>query len=103
MDQAIIIQAQAATTQDQAMTTQENWEVVTRPNQKVITMVSRLRYFTQMNPPTFYCSKVDEDPQELIDEVSKILVYGVVHKREGRIGHLSTQGCVASMVCSMEE
>ena len=26
-----------------------------------------------MNPPTFYGSKVDEDPQEFIDEVYKIL------------------------------
>ena len=27
-----------------------------------------------MNPPTFYGFKVDEDPQEFIDEVSKILL-----------------------------
>ena len=26
-----------------------------------------------MNPPTFYGSKVDEEPQEFIDEVYKIL------------------------------
>ena len=26
-----------------------------------------------MNPPTFYKSKVDEDPQEIIDQVYKIL------------------------------
>ena len=37
-------------------------------------MSSRLRDFTRMNPPTFYGSKVDEDPQEFIDEVSKILL-----------------------------
>ena len=27
-----------------------------------------------MNPLTFYGSKVDEDPQQFIDEVSKILL-----------------------------
>ena len=27
-----------------------------------------------MNPPTFYGSKVEEDPQEFIDEVYKILL-----------------------------
>ena len=26
-----------------------------------------------MNPPTFYGSKVEEDPQEFIDEIDKIL------------------------------
>lgn len=26
-----------------------------------------------MNPPTFYGSNIDEDPQEFIDEVYKIL------------------------------
>ena len=37
-------------------------------------MASRLRDFTQMNPPTFYGSKVKEYPQEFIDEVYKILL-----------------------------
>ena len=60
-------------TQDQAMTAQANREVVSRPHQQVTTMASRLRDFTRMNPPTFYGSKVDEDPQEFIDEVYKIL------------------------------
>ena len=36
-------------------------------------MASRLRDFSRINPPTYYGSKVDEDPQELIDEVYKIL------------------------------
>ena len=29
--------------------------------------------FTRINPPTFYRSKVEEDPQEFIDEIYKIL------------------------------
>lgn len=32
---------------------------------------SRVRNFTRMNPLEFYGSKVDEDPQEFIDEVYK--------------------------------
>ena len=36
-------------------------------------MASRLRDFFRMNSPTFYGSKVDEDPEEFIDEVYKIL------------------------------
>ena len=42
-------------------------------------MASRLRDFTRMNPPTFYQSKVEEDPQEFIDEIYKILhVMGLI-------------------------
>ena len=36
-------------------------------------MASNLRDFTRMNPPTFYGSKVDEDPQEFLDEVYEVL------------------------------
>ena len=74
MDQTITIQAQVSTTQSKGMTAQENREVVPRPHQQVTTNVSRLRAFTRMNHPAFYGSKVDEDPQEFIDEVSKILM-----------------------------
>ena len=35
-------------------------------------MASCLRDFTRVNPPTFYGSKVNEDPQEFLDEVYKI-------------------------------
>ena len=55
------------------MTSQANWKVVPRAHQKVATMDSRLRDFTRMNPHTFYGSKVEEDPQEFIDEIYKIL------------------------------
>ena len=36
-------------------------------------MASRLRNFTRINLPTFYVSKVEEDPQEFIDEIYNIL------------------------------
>ena len=35
-----------------------------------------------MNPPTFFGSKVEEDPQEFIDEVFKVLGYGSVISRK---------------------
>ncbi|XP_015075375.1 uncharacterized protein LOC107019373 [Solanum pennellii] len=73
MDQSITNQDQATTVQAQAMTAQANQEVAPRVHQQVSTMASRLRDFTRMNPPTFYGSKVDEDLQEFIDEVYKIL------------------------------
>jgi len=37
------------------------------------TLTSRVRDFTRMNPPEFYGSKVEEDPQEFIDKVYKVL------------------------------
>ena len=37
------------------------------------TTASRIRDFTRMNPPTFFSSKVEEDPQGIIDEVFKVL------------------------------
>ena len=76
MAQAITTQAQAASTQAQAMMAQANQEVVPRAHQQVTTMASRLRDFTRMNPHTFNGSEVEEEPQEFIDEIDKIL-YGM--------------------------
>ena len=70
---AFIQLAQAATVQTQAMTAKANRQVVPYPYQQVTTMASHLREFTRMNHLTFYRSMVDEDPQEFINDVSKIL------------------------------
>lgn len=43
---------------------------------------SRVRDFMRMNPPKFYGSKVDEDPQEFIDEVYKVLAIMDVRSEE---------------------
>ena len=64
-------QAQAVTVQAQAMTAQANRDVAPRVHEK--TIASRLRDFTLANLFILYGSKVDEDPQELIDEVSVII------------------------------
>ena len=74
LDKDITTQTQAATAHAQAMMAQANRQVVPLPNQQVATMASRLRDFTQMNPPNFYGSEVEEDPQDFIDEVYKILL-----------------------------
>lgn len=36
-------------------------------------MVSPLRDFTRMNPPTFFGSKWNKDPQDFVDEVYNII------------------------------
>ena len=73
-DHVITTQEQAAMTKAYAMMAQANKEVVPHPHQQVIIRNSRLRDFTQMNPPTFYMSKVDKDPRQFIDEVSTIIL-----------------------------
>ena len=65
--------AQAITTQDQAITTQANKELFHRENQHSSTMSSHLGDFTGMNTPTYFWSKVDEDPKDFFDEVYMIL------------------------------
>ena len=45
--------------------------VVVNPNARIT--VLRIRDFRMMNPPTFYVSKVKEDPQGLIDDFFKVI------------------------------
>ncbi|TMX03040.1 hypothetical protein EJD97_018676, partial [Solanum chilense] len=68
MSQAVKTLAQEVTTKGQVMTARANWEVVPKGNKQVRTIDSLLKdILTRMNPPSFYGSKVEEDPQELID------------------------------------
>ncbi|WMV14241.1 hypothetical protein MTR67_007626 [Solanum verrucosum] len=57
----------------QAMTNQDNREVTAHVNPSVGTVATRIKDFTMMNPLEFHGSKVDEDPQEFIDEMYKIV------------------------------
>ena len=54
------------------MMAQENGEVVPRFHRQVTTMASSLRDFSRINLSTFNKSRVDEDPQEFINEAYRI-------------------------------
>ena len=48
------------------------------------TLASRIHNFMRMNPPTFHGTKVDEDPQSLINEVFKVVnAIGVTPQEKG--------------------
>src|SRR5688572_1676028 len=47
--------------------------ITMQAGRNVTTPASRIRDFTRMNPPVFYGSTVEEDPQEFIDQLLKIV------------------------------
>ena len=73
LTQAMTFQANAFNSQVQSMTAQVNRVVGPRVPQHANTMASHLRDFAKMNPPMFYGSRSDEDPQDFLDDVCKIL------------------------------
>ena len=56
--------------------------MVPRVNVIDSTMTSRLRDFVRMNSPIFFRSKVEEDLQEFLDGVYKVLIAMGVTSRE---------------------
>ena len=66
-------QFQVVASQVHSVRTQENRKVGPRVKQKVRTMAFLLRVFTRMNRQMFFGSKENEEPQDFIDKVKKIL------------------------------
>ncbi|XP_049394755.1 uncharacterized protein LOC125859061 [Solanum stenotomum] len=79
---ALLMIAQAVTTQSQAMPAQDTRSVETNVNPIVSNIASRLRDSVRMNPPVFLDSKMGEDPEEFLDEVYKIVNAMGVTSRE---------------------
>ena len=65
---------EACLTLARVMTTQVNIDIRPMVNAMESSMTSRLRGIVRMNPPTFFSSKVGEDPQAFLDEM-----YTIVH------------------------
>ncbi|WMV47329.1 hypothetical protein MTR67_040714 [Solanum verrucosum] len=55
------------------MTIQANREAIDPVNLNMVTIVTRVRDFTRLNPPEFHGLKIDEDPQEFVEAIHKIL------------------------------
>lgn len=57
----------------QVLATQVARDSMVKVNPKSSTTTSMIIDFTRTNPPTFFGSKVEEDPQGFVDEVFKVL------------------------------
>ena len=68
------------------LTTKVSRDTRAQVNLHTSTNTSTIRYFTRINPPTFFGAKVEEDPQGLIDEVLKVLdAMGVSSQEEAEL------------------
>ena len=66
-------QANAITSHVQAMMVQGNREVGARVPQHANIMASRMRDITRMKQPMFFGPRINEDLQNFLDEIYKIL------------------------------
>ena len=67
--------------------------VATQVWRQASTPASRVRDFTRMNPPKFHGSKVDEDPQNFLDEVSKVVnIMGVTSEEKAKLAAYRLKG-----------
>lgn len=72
------------------MKTQYNRDIVMPMNPIVGMVETSVRYFTRLKLE-FHGSMVEEDPQEFIDEIYKVLmIIKVTLVKKGRIGYLQT-------------
>src|SRR5688572_20355502 len=57
------------------------------------TPASRIRDFTRMNPPEYYGSKANEDPQDFIEEIFKIVdIMGVSSREKAELEDYQLKG-----------
>lgn len=69
----IVQMVQAITTHAHDIIAQATSEGACRENPHASTMASRLRDLTRMNPPIYYHTKTNKDPNEFVDDIHKIL------------------------------
>ena len=74
--------AQAIATQAQTVTAQTTREGAHREKPHACTIASKLRDFFRINPSVYYRSKTNEDSQEFVDDVNKILFAMDVNEEE---------------------
>ena len=80
----------------QVLVTQVARDARVQVNLNASTITSRIRDFTRINPPTFFCSNVEEDPQGFIDQ--NAICHVCEFSRKGGTSRLSTQICSSRLV-----
>src|SRR5688572_7694477 len=67
--------------------------ITMQASRNLTTPASRVRDFMRMNPPVFFGSKVEEDPQEFVDQLLKILnIMGVTPIEKAELATYQLQG-----------
>ena len=67
--------------------------VANQVGRQASTPASRVRDFTRMSPQEFHGSKVDEDPQAFIDEVSRVVtIMGVTSEERAKLAAYQLKG-----------